>query len=117
MSKGTKIVLIIGGIVLALVVAVPAILGAVTGYRYLAWGWRGMGPGMMYGWDGGWLMGIVMVLFWVLIIGTIAALVRYFGGRHESSLPENSAIEILKRRYAQGEINRDEYEEKKKELV
>ena len=31
--------------------------------------------------------------------------------------PSESALEILKKRYARGEINREEFEEKKKDLV
>jgi uncharacterized membrane protein len=49
--------------------------------------------------------------------GGIIALVRHFSGTSQFSDRANSALEILKRRYAQGETNKDEYEEKKKTLI
>jgi putative membrane protein len=75
-----------------------------------------MGPWMMgayYGW--GWFMPILMVVFWGLIIWGIVALVRYVissTGKHSPS-----ALDTLKLRYAQGEISKAEYEEKKKALI
>jgi putative membrane protein len=117
MCKGTRMALIIGGTILALLIILPLILGVVTGSGYRTWGWGMMGPGMMYGFGGGWFMAIFMVIFWGLIIWGIIALVRYFSGTRSYYASENSAMEILKRRYAQGEINREEFEEKKKTLT
>jgi putative membrane protein len=84
-------------------------------------GWGGMGPGMM-GWGGsGWIGILFMVFFWVLIIVAIILLVRWLVGssRHQNfgSQREDSALEILKKRYARGEINKEEFEAKKKDLV
>jgi putative membrane protein len=76
--------------------------------------WFGGGFG---GW-GGWLMGVGMIVFWGLIIWGIVALVRRTGRSgccgQESS---ESALEILKKRYAKGEIGKEEFEEKKKTLL
>ncbi|MBI4304571.1 MAG: SHOCT domain-containing protein [Chloroflexi bacterium] len=78
-----------------------------------------MGPGMMGGFGGGWFMLVLMVIFWGLVIWGIVALVRGIaspsGG--ESSRQGDSALEILKRRYARGEISKEEFEERKKDLV
>lgn len=73
----------------------------------------GYGPGWGYMGTGGW---IFMVLFWILVVFGIVALVRLgiHGGRHHRG--EKSALEILKERYAKGEIDRKEFEEKKKDL-
>jgi putative membrane protein len=65
---------------------------------------------------------IIMVLFWVLIIAGGFALMRGVGpGRcgpmNMDSRHTDSALEILKRRYAGGEISKEEYEEKKRELA
>ena len=116
MGKGSRTALIIGGLVLALIIILPLALGIITRFRFVNWGWGLMGPGMMYGFGGGWFMGIVMILFWGLIIGVIIGLVRYFGGVSHNDSHGNSALELLKMRYAQGEIGKEEYEEKRKSL-
>jgi putative membrane protein len=80
-----------------------------------------MGPWYRWGFGGfgGWLMIIGMVIFWGLVIWGIVALVHRtsgngYGTDHQHS---ESALEVLKRRYAKGEINKEEFEEKKKALI
>lgn len=71
---------------------------------------------MMWGF-GGWRM----TFFWILVIIGIVFLVRWLvdqGRTNRKMLPgEESALEILKRRYAKGEINKEEFEQKKKDLM
>jgi len=79
-------------------------------------GWRdyGMGPGMMWGWWGmGW---IFMIIFWGFIVLGLIFLIRWFVRMTKTSKVEESALDILKRRYAQGEINKEEFEQKKRDL-
>lgn len=66
----------------------------------------------------GWIMPILMIVFWGLIIWGIIALVRGVN-RHGccSSDSSESAIEILKRRYASGEITKEEFEDKKRAIA
>ena len=76
------------------------------------------GPGNMMGFFGG---GIMMLFFWVLLIIFIVWIVREVRGKsfHSDSGSDSSlkALEILKERYAKGEIEKKEFEEKKKDLV
>jgi putative membrane protein len=87
-------------------------------------GW-GMGPGMMGGYGMGYGMGwfgfIMMAVFWIAVIVGIIFLIRWLAvstrARGREARPEDSALEILKRRYARGEIGKEEFEEKKKDLI
>ncbi|MFA6272903.1 MAG: SHOCT domain-containing protein [Candidatus Paceibacterota bacterium] len=76
---------------------------------------------MMYGLNGdygGWFGGgLMMILFWAAVIIFIVWLVREVGGRNHEKTSSNSALEILKERYAKGEINKEEFEAKKKDIV
>jgi len=59
-----------------------------------------------------------MMLWWVLIIAGVIALIRWFANQSGNSRPnEKSALEILRERYAKGEIEKKEFEEKKKDLI
>ena len=67
------------------------------------------------------LMAILMLLFWALIIGGIVLLVVWLvrQGRPAgvgSGPGEGRALEILRERYARGEITRQEYEEMRRDL-
>ena len=115
MNKNIKTALIIGGIILGLFIILPLISGSFSGGQ----GYGMMGPGMMGGF--GWGFGpIFMILFWVLVIWAVVALTRgvsWPGSWESSSSRADSPMEVLKKRYARGEINKDEYEEKKRDLV
>ena len=74
-------------------------------------------PGMM-GWGGGmgWPWPLLMFVFWIIVIGAVVYFVRSaITGRDRGSL-DASALDILKKRYARGEISKDEYEKIKKDI-
>ncbi len=110
--------------------------GPEGGYGYGPGSGYGMGPGMMgpgYGYGpgegqsypyqhynmmrGGWgiFMLVFMLIFLVLVIAGIVLLVRYLSP-HARVKPSDDALEVLKRRYARGEIQKAEFEEKRKDL-
>ncbi len=65
------------------------------------------------------LLGVIfMILFWVLIITGGFYLIKLLVGTssNTSSLPKETAEEILKKRYARGEINKEEFSRMKKEI-
>lgn len=68
------------------------------------WGWGGMGLGML--------------LFWGLLIVGIVMLMRCSRGSGDCGKGERekSALDLLKERYARGEIGREEFEQKKRDL-
>jgi putative membrane protein len=80
--------------------------------------------GDMMGWGGygGYGMGIVggllMLLFWGLIIVGLLLGVRWLWdrGRPEAGVGE-ALLDILKRRYARGEISKEEYDRMKQDLA
>lgn len=79
------------------------------GYGY------GRGYGMMDGWFGG---GIFMLIIGVIIIVGGFFLIRMLMNRSKSIVrnSENAALEILKQRYARGEISHEEFEKMKTNL-
>lgn len=70
-----------------------------------------------FGWGPG-FGGIFMILFWVLVIAGVVALVRWAGaGRSDGGeRRRRTALDILEERYARGEIGREEFEQKRRDL-
>ena len=71
----------------------------------------GWGYGMMGGFGGG----LLMIVFWALLIALVVWIVKEIFDRHSNS--DSKALDILKERYAKGEINKEEFESKKKDLI
>lgn len=116
MNRNQNTALIIGGVILAILVLL------VLGFL-LFWGFRGtgygmMGPGMMGGYGSMFLVPIIIIVVIGLIIWAVVAATQKSGGSNDAtSFKAETPLDILKRRYAQGEIDKEEYEAKKRDLT
>lgn len=85
----------------------------------------GYGPewGMMGGWGGASWIGPFNMIIWLVILALIIAGVVWLmrsntrTGRFLPTDRRSSGLDILEERYARGEIDRDEYVQKKKDLL
>ena len=55
--------------------------------------------------------GFIVLIFWILLIAAVIWVILKLVNKNDSS------IEILKRRYAKGEINKKEFDKLKKDLL
>ncbi len=69
------------------------------------------GGGMWFGGGFGWI-------FWIVIIAVLVWVIKMASDKGSASRSSNddSPLEILKKRYARGEIDEQEFERKRKEL-
>lgn len=75
-------------------------------------------------WDGGWpgmiIKSLMMILFFAAIVAVAVLVVRWLGGKGNRSSPaatsDKTPLDILKERFARGEIAKAEYEERRRLL-
>ncbi len=73
----------------------------------------------MWGWGwGGMIFGpIMMIVFIALIVGAVVLVLRWMGlGGSPAARGEKNARDVLDERFARGEIDKDEYEERRQVL-
>jgi putative membrane protein len=70
-------------------------------------------------WGNHWMFGGWMWVFWIAIIVGVFFLVKRLVQQSKpgEQKQEESPLEVLKKRYAKGEIDKDEFEQKKKDLL
>jgi putative membrane protein len=113
-------------------IALAAVAGAAL-FLAPAWAWAqgpsdaeryGYGPHMM-GWGGGWYGMIFGPLFMILVLAVVIVvavlLVRWLGGPWHGTAshqlpPGRAPLDILKERFARGEIDKEEFEERRRVL-
>jgi putative membrane protein len=108
-------------ILLSLGVSAALIAAAIWSlYRHHIGMWIGNGR-----WDMGYHMmgggmGIIMIIFWIVLIGALILLVsgviNSIRGTQQNEDDLRNPLEILKQRYARGEIDKAEYEDKRRSL-
>ena len=73
----------------------------------------------MMHWNYGWGMGfgwVFMIFFWVLLILGIVYVIRIVMAGAKKETSGDTALDILKKRYAKGEITKEEFEKIKNDL-
>ncbi len=79
-----------------------------------------MSGGMMGSWGMGYgIFGsFMMLLFWVIVLAGVIFLIQWLvqEGASESPLGHETPLDVLKKRYAKGEIDREEFESRKQDL-
>ena len=66
---------------------------------------------------GAWAIGmmLIMLLFWILVIAGLVLGIRWLISQAKGA-SSDSSLEILRQRYARGEIDKNEFEAKKRDL-
>ena len=76
------------------------------------WGWH---PMMFFWGAGGLVMMLMMLVFWGLVIAGLVVGLRWLAGQGRPA-HRDEAHEILRLRYARGEIDKQEFEARKRDL-
>jgi putative membrane protein len=116
MHKVVWVLVVVFGLLLILSIALPFIAPPASGHMDRG-GYGGMmGPWGMYGGYGA-IRGVVTVLFIALLIAGVFWLVQSTGKAERGGPPTSEPpLDILKRRYAAGEITKVQFEEMKRDL-
>lgn len=99
-------------------ISVSAFLGAILMVSPAQAQWRGYGPGcgMMTWGHHGFLWPILMALFWIIVILCVIWFAKSMAHSRKDRT-EESALDIVKRRYAKGEITKEEFEKIRDDLT
>ena len=123
MNQNQKGALIIGGVIVVTLVILFALIGFNWAYLGQGEGFNMMGHGIMGGFGRMLFMPVLGIIILGLVIWAVVAAFNKSGDSNEtnhsdgSSYKEDSPVAILKKRYARGEIDKEEYEAKKKDLT
>ena len=78
------------------------------------WGW-GMHPGWWMWGAGGVVMMLMMLVFWGLVIAGLVLGIRWLARQRRDERTDR-ALDILRERYARGEINKEEFDARRRDL-
>lgn len=69
-------------------------------------------------WGEHWMFGSFMWIFWIVVLIALFFFVKWIVQQKPGDQKsEDNALEVLKKRYARGEIDKEEFEQKKKDLL
>lgn len=89
---------------------------AIADPGFMGYGGYG-GYGGLMGGGHGLFAGLAMLVFWVAVIALVVYAVRWFTeGRRPGAGRRNDALDILRDRFARGEIDEDEFKRRKAAL-
>ncbi len=114
MTDSTRVLLTVLGIILVVVFGFPLVMGI-----FMMGGTAMMGPGMMgWGWAANPWWGILGMVFGLaVLVGLVLLVVWAVRQLAPAGGPATSrALEVLKERYARGEITREQYEQMRRDL-
>jgi len=115
MNQNQRTALTIAVILVAVLIILSIAVGSFWGWQRDSFGM--MGRGMTGGFGTMFLMPILWIIVLGLIIWAVVAALQRSGESDSTAHKADSPLDILKRRYAQGEIDKEEFEAKKKDLV
>lgn len=124
MDSTTRKLLIAFGVLLVVTLSFSALMGGLMAPGFMTSadqaGQGPFGPGMMrgHGWMWGLGMGfggLVMLAFWGVVVVGVILLIRSMGGFSAGQWHE-TPLNVLKRRYAAGQLTREQYEQMRKDL-
>jgi putative membrane protein len=102
--------------IMALSLLAVALIPAAGMAQERPWEWgRGMHPGWWMWGPGGAVMMLMMVVFWALVITGLVLGIRWLARQGQKERPDR-ALDILRERYARGEINKEEFEARRRDL-
>ena len=78
--------------------------------------WENYGWGMGHGWGMG-LGWLFMIAFWLLFILGVFYIIKLISSGGKRGPSEESPVDILKKRYAKGEISKEEFEKIKEDIT
>src|SRR3989338_8237046 len=102
--------------IMALIALTAALIPSPAMAKELPWEWGwGMHPGWWMWGAGGAVMMLMMLLFWGLVIAGVVLGIRWLARQGRDERPDR-ALDILRERYARGEINKEEFDARRRDL-
>lgn len=123
MDGATRRLLIVLGVLLVVALGLSALMGGMMNAGFIGPRETGQGPFSPGMWHGhGWMWGlgmgfggVAMVAFWGVVIVGVILLIQSLGGATGGQI-HDTPLTVLKRRYAAGQITREQYEQIRKDL-